>query len=176
MIIDFRACPMLSHGLKKASARGSMTFFLELIFAKLCVILQHHSNVRTIDIDCSLIAAQTEPMIDRGRTYPPIRSQLAGSLAKPQIFMIVISTNQKTGQCPKVRTTHGIIEVREISQPDPSVRLGGDDGLGPYRLARVILRSFGPVQKGKKTTWDKFSVVDTKVIAVITRYTVLHFT
>ena len=69
-----------------------------------------------------------------------------------------------------------MIEVSKISQPDPSVRLGGDDGLGPYRLARVILRSFGPVQKGKKTTWDKFSVVDTKVIAVITRYTVLHFT
>ena len=79
---------MSSRNEKNVSC-GVDDFFTKLIFAKLSVILQEYSNVRTIDFDCSLKAAQTDRMIDRGRTYPPTRSQLVGSLAPLQLFMTV---------------------------------------------------------------------------------------
>lgn len=40
---------------------------------------------------------------------------------------------------PAKKKTHWVVQVRHVSCPDPGVRLGGHDGLGPYRLPRVIL-------------------------------------
>ena len=83
----FQSVYNMSSRNEKNVSCGVDDFFTKLIFAKLSVILQEYSNVRTIDFDCSLKAAQTDRMIDRGRTYPPTRSQLVGSLAPLQLFM-----------------------------------------------------------------------------------------
>ena len=46
-------------------------------------------------------------------------------------------------------SSHRIVQVRHVSGPDPRVRLGGNDGLGPYRLPEVVLNSGRSVQEHK---------------------------